>query len=55
MDPVVGAALGGLIQAVAALLRQMGVAEEDALEFFRASFRGVQSRPPGALPDARRE
>ena len=53
MDPVAGAALVAIIQAVAAAAKQMGMAEEEAKKYFEDGYQGVKDRPPGALPDAK--
>jgi len=52
VDPATGAAIIALIQIVAELAKQQGMTAEQINQYFAESWKKVQDRPPGELPDA---
>ena len=50
-DPIVGASIIALIQIIAELAKQQGMTLEQMNKHFLESWKKVQDRPAGELPD----
>jgi len=52
VDPIMGNAIIALIQVVTELAKQQGMTVEQVNQHFLESWRKVEARPAGELPDA---